>query len=244
VEPNSGDSNPLPREAVISVENLAVGYRGGAVLHDVTWSVGEGEFWCVVGPNGSGKSTLLRAILGGLRPTTGTARLRADLRSRERVGFVPQRCDLNPSLNTTVREFVLLGLTGVATTRDERDARLGEALTRTGLGDLAARSYWSLSGGRRQRALVARALVRRPRLVVADEPTNGLDPAAEDDLLETLAKLGRDEGATVVFVTHELDIARRFATHVALVHDGRVATGRPEEMLGRDALDRAFRRYA
>jgi ABC-type Mn2+/Zn2+ transport system ATPase subunit len=153
---------------------------------------------------------------------------------------VPQRCDLNPTLPTTLREFVRLGLVGLRTPRRDRAERLTWALTRTGLGGLAEKNYWSLSGGQRQRALIARALVRRPRVLVLDEPTNGLDLEAEDTALRCLAELNRQERHTVLFVTHNIALAARYATHVACFHAGRVVSGPCQTVLQREILSRIY----
>jgi ABC-type Mn2+/Zn2+ transport system ATPase subunit len=224
---------------VVAARGLRLGYGRRIVLDAVDLRIGEGESWFVLGANGAGKSTLLWAVLGVLRPQAGRLELHPELASRARSGFVPQRCDLNPSLPTTVREFVLLGTVGA-----ERDggeaARLEWALAHAGLGGMARRDYWSLSGGERQRALVARAIVRRPRFLLVDEPTSGLDPAAEDALLGLLVELRRSEHLTLLFVTHDIELAARHATHVALLSEGRVVAGPAREMLTPAALERVF----
>jgi zinc transport system ATP-binding protein len=227
-------------EAVLKVIGLSAGYGRRVVLDDVTLDVREGQFWAFLGPNGSGKTTLIRVILGVLAPRAGDVWLHPVAARRERVGFVPQRCDLNPTLPTTVREFVTLGLVGEQADTRERDDRLAWALDKVGLGGLQARSYWSLSIGQRQRALVARALVRRPTLLILDEPANNLDVTAEDTLLRFLTDLNRKEHVTVLFVTHDVSVAARYATHVALFHAGRVESGPRDRTLNRAALERVF----
>jgi ABC-type cobalamin/Fe3+-siderophores transport system ATPase subunit len=156
---------------------------------------------------------------------------------QEIVGFVPQRSDPNPTLPTTVREFVSLGLAGI---RDEAAPRIEEALGNVGLTGFARRSLWTLSGGERQRALVARALVRRPRLLLVDEPTNHLDPVAEHTLLESICDLHCREGLTVVFVTHDLALAGKYGSHVALFAGGEVRSGPAERLLSASELKWAF----
>jgi zinc transport system ATP-binding protein len=227
-------------DAVLKATGLVLAYGRRIILEDVNLEVRSGQFYFFLGPNGSGKTTLLRAILGVLRPRTGALWLHPDLARLERIGFVPQRCDLNPALPTTVREFVLLGLVGTRASRKEETGRLEWALARVGLEGMAGRDYWSVSGGQRQRALVARALVRRPRLLILDEPTNGLDLSAEDTFLRLLADLNRKEHLTLLFVTHYLAIAARYATHLAIFHSGRVEVGPRQEMLTRDALERVY----
>jgi ABC-type Mn2+/Zn2+ transport system ATPase subunit len=227
-------------EVIVKTAGLRLGYGQRIVLAQVDFQMRSGEFWFFLGPNGEGKTTLLRAILGMIRPQAGQLWVHPELCRRQRIGFVPQRCDINPTLPTTVREFVLLGLVGIDTDRREAAERLGWALEKVGLGGLEGKDYWSLSGGQRQRALVARALVRRPSVLILDEPTNGLDVAAEDAVLRLLAELNRKEQQTVLFVTHDLAIATRYATHIALFSGGEVMSGPRQEVLNRHTLERIY----
>ncbi|HXG17749.1 MAG TPA: ABC transporter ATP-binding protein [Methylomirabilota bacterium] len=225
---------------VLRASDLSLGYGAHTVLHDVNFEIHCGEFWFFLGQNGGGKTTLMKAIIGLLPPQAGQLWLHPAFTNRERIGFVPQRCDLNPTLPTTVREFVLLGLVGIAGSRTERSERLAWALEKMGLSALEKQNYWSLSGGQRQRALVARALVRRPTLLVLDEPTNNLDLPTEDTLLQLLAALNKQEGLTILFVTHNVGIAARYATHVALLYSGRVLAGPRAHVLTTHNLTRIY----
>jgi ABC-type Mn2+/Zn2+ transport system ATPase subunit len=235
--PPAGASDGAP---LVDVRGLALGYDGLPVLEDVTLTVREGERWFLLGPNGAGKTTLLRALLGLLPPRAGTIVLRPDLQSRQGLGFVPQRCELSRALPITVREFVLLGTVGLRVGRAERADRVRWALEHAGLGAMAGRAYHALSGGERQRVLVARALARRPALLVLDEPTSNLDPGAEDALMQLLAGLNRDDALTLLVVTHDVRLVARYASHVALVHERRVVAGPREAVLDRDRLAAVF----
>lgn len=226
---------------VFRAEKVALRYlRGSDVLTNVCLEVHRGEVWCLLGSNGSGKSTFLKAILGVVRPSAGVLELAPELASRRRVGFVPQRCDARRTLPMSVEEFVLLGLTG--TGLGERGSRgdVGWALERVGLAGLRRRDYWSLSGGQRQRALIARALSRRPSILILDEPTTGLDLKAERAMLELVASLSRNDGITILFVTHAITLAARFATHIAFFQDGAVTAGSAAQMLSPEALMEVF----
>jgi ABC-type Mn2+/Zn2+ transport system ATPase subunit len=227
-------------QTILRSSSLSLGYGDHVVLRDVNFHVQMGEFWFFLGQNGGGKSTLLRAVLGLLPPRSGTLALHPALASRERTGFVPQRCDLNHTLPTTVREFVLLGLVGLRVGKDERNQRLAWALEKMGLLGLDGKNYWSLSGGQRQRALVARALIRRPALLVLDEPTNNLDLPTEDALLRLLAVLNREEQQTILFVTHNVELAKRYASHVGLLYSGQMLAGPREQILTSDNLARIY----
>jgi ABC-type Mn2+/Zn2+ transport system ATPase subunit len=227
-------------EPLVRAAGLALGYSDVPAVEGVDLEVRPGEEWFVIGPNGSGKTTLLRAVLGLLPPLRGELRLHPEVADRSQVGYVPQHCEWNPALPTTVREFVLLGLVGTRIRGAERGERLRWALTRVGLDGRAGVDFRALSGGQRQRALVARALARRPRLLILDEPTEELDVVSEATLLDTLEELVRGEGTALLFVTHELDLAARRASHVALCADGRVRAGTRDEVLLDESLERAF----
>lgn len=225
---------------LLEAQSLRLGYGGRTVLNRVDLRIGSGEFWLLIGPNGHGKTTLLSALLGRLRPTGGRIVRLGDLARPERIGFVPQQCNANPTLPTTVREFVRLGLVGIPVAGTEGAERLAWALGVVGLDGMEARDFWSLSGGQRQRALVARALIRRPRVLVADEPTSGLDLSVETALYESLAELNRTERLTVILVTHDLAVAARYGTHLALVHDRHVEAGTVAEILQPGRLAKAY----
>jgi ABC-type Mn2+/Zn2+ transport system ATPase subunit len=230
----------LDQPVLLEADGLRLGYGSRPVIHRADIRVHSGEFWFLIGPNGHGKTTLLLGLLGQLRPTGGRLIRSGDFARPDCIGFVPQQCNANPTLPTTVQEFVLLGLVGIQAGRAERAQRLAWALNVVGLGGMEARDFWSLSGGQRQRTLVARALIRRPRLLMADEPTSGLDLSVEAALYESLAELNRVERLTAVLVTHDLAIAARYGTHLALVHDGRVEAGTVEEILQPGKLARAY----
>ena len=233
-------NRPDREEILLAARDLELGYGTRTVLRAVNFAVHAGEFWFLLGANGAGKSTLLEAILGLQQPRAGTIFRHPEWARWERIGFVPQRCEFNPSLPTTVREFVLLGLVGAPVERSQRDDRLRSALEGAGLRELANTSYGSLSGGQRRRALVARALVRRPSLMILDEPTEGLDPVLEDTLIASLSRLNFGDGLTLLFVTHKLSVATRYASHVALFHSGTLHAGPRDEILVPAELQRAY----
>lgn len=215
---------------VVRAQDLAIGYGGHRLLEHVDWEVRAGEFWFLLGTNGVGKTTLLRVILGILRPLAGRLEVAADL-NRGGTGFVSQRGHWNRHMPTTVREFVQLGFVGTRAERSGRQTDLATALDRVGLAGLDRHDFWSLSAGQQQRAAIARALVRRPRLLLLDEPTSALDPRGQEDVLRLLSELNEKDQLTVVFVTHDIDVADRHASHVALFLRGSVLAGRRDEIL-------------
>jgi iron complex transport system ATP-binding protein len=232
---------------MIAVEGLTVLRDGRPVLHDVGLSVAEGSWSAVIGPNGSGKSTLLQAIVG-LLPHTGTIRLggRAGLRGRARartIAYAPQ----NPTLpeDLTVFDYALLGRSphlpylGRERAGDREIAE--QALRRLGLEDFADRRLGRMSGGERQRVVLARALAQRAPVLLLDEPTTALDLGHQQQVLELLDELRRTEGLTVVTTLHDLSMAGQYADELVLISGGRVAAaGPPAEVLTAELVDVHF----
>jgi putative ABC transport system ATP-binding protein len=230
---------------LIEVEHVAKVYRMGDVdvhaLRDVSLAIADGESVAVMGPSGSGKSTLMN-ILGCLdRPTAGAYRLAgeevssmdrnalAGVRNRT-LGFVFQ--SFNLLARTSALENVELPLLYAGVSGRERHRRARAALEQVGLGDRIHHHPNQMSGGQQQRVAVARALVTRPRLMVADEPTGNLDSGTSIEIMALFQELGRS-GITLLLVTHEPDIAR-YASRVVVMRDGLVQTDHQQEPLVAD----------
>jgi ABC-type Mn2+/Zn2+ transport system ATPase subunit len=211
-----------PAEALLRVENADFGYEGCAIVHRASLAIRAGEFVVLVGANGSGKSTLLRGILGLLPPLAGRVERRAGLR----IGYVPQRETLDPLYPLSGADVVMMGAVRdlrpwqrVRKADRERARAALEACTASGF---AGQRYAALSGGQRQRVLLARALATDPELLLLDEPTAGVDPAAERSLLDLLAIVAHTRKLAVWMVTHDLHaIAGRF-DRIATVDEGRL----------------------
>jgi zinc transport system ATP-binding protein len=201
----------MPEPAALEFDQVTFGYGRLPVLREASLRIRQGEFVAVVGPNGSGKTTLMRLGLGLLRPTHGVVRLfgtDADrFEERWRIGYVPQRASGATSLPISVTEVVRTGLAGQLGpgrrfTRGHRE-RLDHVLDLMGLAAMRRQRLSELSGGQQQRALIARALVTAPRLLVLDEPTTGVDAEARAVLRESLEHLVTVEGIAVVYVSHD-----------------------------------------
>jgi phosphonate transport system ATP-binding protein len=234
-----------------TLEDVAVSFRGTAALDGVTLSVKPGERLAIIGASGAGKTTLFRTLtrgvaLSGGRVTVGGRDLyvlsKSDLKAvRRRIGSIYQAYNLVPQLSAGVN--VALGEVGgmntVATLRTflagpdtTLASRVTDALERVGLGEKARARTADLSGGQQQRVAVARLLVQRPDLVLADEPFAAVDPVTTERVFEALLELTNQEGATLVVNLHDVGMARRFPRVVAL-REGRVAfDGAPEQLSG------------
>jgi iron complex transport system ATP-binding protein len=237
--------------AALALRGVRFAYTAGGpeVLRDVTLDVPAGSITALLGPNGSGKTTLLWLMLGLLDPRAGTihvaGRLREHYSRRElsrQVGLVPQ--DEPVAFDLSVLEFVLLGRApylGLLELPSAADRALAHAALATiGISALAHRAVPSLSGGERQLATIARALVQQSQILLSDEPTAHLDLANTRRVLDVMRELGR-EGRTLVFTTHDPNLAAAIADHVVLLREGRIlAAAATAEALTAAALSATY----
>lgn len=234
---------------LLRVRDVALGYRGRTVLSRLDFTIERGDFLGVMGPNGSGKTTLLRALLGLIKPLSGTLEWVAQNGGPPRLGYVPQRERLDPNFPLSSLEVAVMGRFGKlgAMRRPGRvdvEMALG-CLRRVGMERLANSPYRSLSGGQQQRVLIARALAGEPDALLLDEPTNGMDIEAERAIMELLLDLQRTNATTILFVTHLLSAIQNFARRVALItRDGSLLIGPKAEMLTPERLARAYKEGA
>lgn len=247
------------KPAALTAEGLEAAYSqdpdAAALLSDLTLKLSPGELIAVVGPNGSGKSTLVRAISRTLRPRRGVALLdEEDLyrqvdsrRAARSIAVVPQ--ETHVAFDFTVREVVAMGraphqkpfslLTGE--TEADRQA-IDRALARAGISpDLTQRKISEISGGERQRALIARALAQEARVLLLDEPTASLDLQHQSALLEWLSALAHQEKRAVLIVLHDLNLAAAYADRIVVLAGGRIAAqGTPAEALTPETIEKVW----
>ena len=230
---------------LIQLQRVVIGYRT-PLLPPLDLAVRSGTTLGVLGPNGAGKTTLLKSMLG-LLPLLGGRRV-LPLGRAPRVGYVPQRDRLDQSWPLSVLDVVLMGRTHLLGPlrrfRSIDKRRACEALDEIGVGELADRPLYALSGGQHQRVLIARAIAAEPELLVLDEPTSAMDPAAERVLLELVERLKRAHDLSVVLVTHQLTAVAGFATEVALVDRARglFEVGPAHDMIDPQRLGRLYGR--
>ena len=230
-----------PPEILLAAEAISHDYGAGPVLESVDLAVRAGEFAALVGPNGSGKSTLLRILLGLLRPTQGRGRLLGgdprELTDRWRIGYVPQRASIAPDLPATVEELVLTGRLAKRGWWRRPSAQDRQAaahfIEAVGLSAHAHRRVRELSGGQQQRALIARALVNDPVLLVLDEPIAGIDAEAQALFRDALRHAIDDHDAAVLLVSHELGAVADTLDRVVVLKRRVVFDGTPSELAAR-----------
>ena len=193
--------------AIIECKQLGFAYEGVQVLEDVNFSLNAGDYLCVVGENGSGKSTLIKGLLGLKAPDTGSVVYGDGLKKAE-IGYLPQQTEVQRDFPASVREVVLSGCLSRCGLRPfySRQDRLRAAkiMDRLGISHLSGESYRYLSGGQQQRVLLARALCATEKMLLLDEPVAGLDPAATAEMYDIIGKLNKEEGITVIMISHDI----------------------------------------
>lgn len=215
----------MGKQVILSVEKLTVAYGNNVVIDSASFEVEEGDFVCVVGANGSGKSTLIRALLG-LIPAKSKSIAFAEDCMRTVVGYLPQEAQIDKKFPATVLEIVLSGNLGRMGRRmfygQDEKKRAMWALEKLKIGRLKEASFGDLSGGQKQKVLLARALVATTSLLFLDEPSNNLDYKSRKDFYQTLRELNR-EGLTIVMITHDLDVDDLIGNKVLAIKDGKVS---------------------
>ncbi|MEG1633414.1 MAG: metal ABC transporter ATP-binding protein [Oscillospiraceae bacterium] len=227
--------------ALLTCEDLSFSYDGETVLRGVSFSVSAGDYLCVVGENGSGKSTLMKGLLGLKTPSSGSITL-ADGLSRDGIGYLPQQTDLQRDFPASVMEVTLSGRVSSMGRRPFHNAgdkkAAMENLERMGAAELAGRCYQELSGGQQQRVLLARALCSTKRLLLLDEPVAGLDPLATVEMYNLVKLINLCDGVTVLMVSHDVDAALRYATHILHLGHSQLFFGTVAEYRNSDASRR------
>ena len=223
---------------LVRLERVTFGYGGAPVLKDVDHVVRGGDFTGVVGPSGSGKTSLLRLLLGTEKPQHGTVTRAPGMA----VSYVPQLETVNWNFPVTVGECVLMArktrrLLPWATAEEQRD--VAAVLDRLGIAELARRHIRELSGGQQQRMFIARALLRRPRLLLMDEPTSGVDVATRHEVLHLLDELNHD-GLAILLTTHDLNGMAAHLPHLVALNTRVIASGSPSQVIVPDVLERTF----
>ena len=227
-------------DSVITLESLAIGYDGQAVLSGISLAIARGSFTAILGANGTGKSTLLKTLLG-LQPAV-SGQIKIDPPAT--FGYVPQAIQFDPLYPLTGFDVALMGVFGRVgamrfPSRAEKDFVHG-CLRATAADGFARKKFSALSGGQKQRVLIARALATRPDILVLDEPTAGVDVAATHALLEFISQIHEERKLTVLLVTHDLPLVKKHAQQIIWLHEGRVLHGTVAELFTPERMAEIF----
>jgi zinc/manganese transport system ATP-binding protein len=240
--------------SAVTVAGAEVRLGARAVLSQIDVEIGEGEFVAVLGPNGAGKSTLMRALLGLVPVARGVVTVlgRTPLEARREVGYLPQRRSFDSGTRVRGVDLVRLGLDGTrwgipvpltpssrARRRAERD-RIAEAIELVGARDYAARPIGELSGGEQQRLLIAQALVRRPRLLILDEPLDSLDLPSQASIAALLRRISSSEGVATLLVAHDVNPLLAYLDRVVYLAGGHALAGPVHEVISAPTLTRLY----
>ena len=249
-------SSATPRAAAPAVALRQAAIRMGArqILSDVSLTIGHGEFVAVLGPNGAGKSTLMKAILGLVPLSAGSVNVlgQAPQQARTRIGYLPQRQSFDAATRVRGTDLVTLGLDGArwgvplaVTPRARRRRvaerrRLEEVIALVGAGSYADRAIGELSGGEQQRLLIATALVRRPELLILDEPLDSLDLPNQAAVAGLIRRIATAEGVAVLLVAHDVNPLAAYLDRVVYLAGGQALCGEVEEVITAETLSALY----
>ncbi len=223
--------------AYITCKDLVLGYDGRIVTKGINFSVGKGDYLCIVGENGAGKSTLMKTLLKLNQPMEGEV-VYGDGLTRRELGYLPQQTVVQRDFPASVYEIVMsgnlsrLGFRPFYNGEDKKRAR--DAMERLEIWDLKHRCYRNLSGGQQQRVLLSRALVATEKLLLLDEPVSGLDPKVTAEMYTLIKDLNKD-GLTVIMISHDIAMAAKYATHILHLGKKQLFFGKTEDYLRSDA---------
>lgn len=204
---------------VLTLDNLCVRIGRRAIIEQISLTLEAGEIITLIGPNGAGKTTLVRAILGLIRPSSGKINKRAGLR----IGYMPQRLHLEKTIPLSVKRFLKM-------TKGVKAADIDSALQKVGAEHTLERPMQSISGGELQRVLLARALLRKPHLLVLDEPAQGVDINGQTDLYRLISKLREELNCAVLMVSHDLHLVMSGTDRVICMNHHICCSGHPEQV--------------
>src|SRR5688500_3941283 len=230
----------MTSDPLVRFDRVTLGYGRRVVLSNLEFDIPDGDFLGLVGPNGAGKTTILRAILGTLKPLSGTVSVRQGLR----FGYVPQRDSVDYGFPLKVLDVVLMGRydrIGLGRRPSTADRALAlEALDHVGIAELHDQQLSALSGGQKQRTLIARALVGKPTLLVLDEPTNGMDLVSTAQIPSLVRQLHERDRLTVLMESHALNEVANYVDRIALTMQGAFRVGPVREIMTEETLSRMY----
>jgi len=230
---------------IIKVTGLSYHYDSIATLDNISFTVGKGDFLGIIGPNGAGKTTLFQCMLGIIRDYEGEINLfgfdiNQNKKILQKIGYVPQKKNVEQTFPATVKEVVSLGVIGMRNSSDYID----KAIDFVELGAYRDKRIGELSEGQQQRAIIAKALVKQPELLILDEPTTGIDSVTQEKFFNLLTKLNKDKGITIVWSSHDMNAVERLANRVACVDRKLFFHGQSEDFFGNEERMKSYVEFA
>ena len=220
--------------ALITCQDLALGYDAQIAVSGLNFEVNSGDYLCIAGENGSGKSTLIKGLLKLKSPISGKIITGDNIEAKE-IGYLPQQTAVQKDFPAGVFEVVLSGRQsrrGLLPLYSKKDKQIAnENLKKLGIADLKNKCYRELSGGQQQRTLLARALCATKKLLLLDEPTAGLDPLATQELYSLIRNLNKEQGLTIIMVSHDIHGAVKDASHILHLGNKQLFYGKTEDYL-------------
>ncbi len=237
-------------ESIIDLKNITLKYGDYEVLRDISFNIKKGEFTSIIGPNGAGKSTVLKAIMKNIELASGDISIKGksikNITHKEKaciIGFVPQ--EFNISFDFTVYDIVAMGrnpyIAKFKKSKFDDKKIIEESLQKTNTYEFKDKYFNSLSGGEKQRVIIARALAQQPEILILDEATSSLDIHHQLDILELIHSLNREDGLTVLTIMHDLNLASRFSDKIVLLSkNGVIKSGTPSEVIDEQVLKNVY----
>lgn len=220
--------------SLIELKNLSLGYDNHIILKHINLEIEDKDFICIVGPNGSGKSTLIKGILGLIKPIKGKVIYNG--LKQNFIGYMPQETKVDSNFPASVMEIVLSGTLNNKTklfyTKEDKKEAL-KNLKLLEIEKLKDKSFCDLSGGQRQKVLLARSLCATSKLLILDEPSNNLDSKSKKELYETIVDLNKNYGITILMVTHDLDHHNLIGNKVLSLREDEIFFGSVDEFIRR-----------
>ena len=232
-------------QPIISVDNLSYYYDSFPSLDNISFAVEKGDFLGIIGPNGAGKTTLFQCILGIMNNFSGEISLfgsnvKQNKKFLQKIGYVPQKKSVEQDFPATVSEIVSLGVIG----RDIKKESIESAIEFVELGAYRNKRIGELSEGQQQRVIIAKALVKQPELLILDEPTTGIDSAAQNKFYDLLTRLNKDKGITIVWSSHDMNAVEKLASKVACIDRKLFFHGESEDFFGNEERMKSYVEFA
>ncbi|MFI3207445.1 MAG: ABC transporter ATP-binding protein [Clostridia bacterium] len=217
-------------------KDLSLGYNDNLIIKELSFSVEKGDYLCIIGENGAGKTTLMKAILGLLKPISGSIVWGDGLHKNE-IGYLTQQSEIQKEFPASVTEIVLSGFQSKCGIRPfynkKEKAEAKDLMHKLGIDALSKRCYRELSGGQQQRVLLARALCATQKILFLDEPVSGLDPQVSHDMYELIKSLNTIEGVTIIMISHDIRASLKYSSHILKIGNNSFF-GTKEEYLSSD----------